>query len=198
MLRRNRNKNRRFWRWYHECQNRAAQALCSVSGAGTPLRRRANGYKERCPYEAVTSSGRVKLRTAIDIRQFSASSTLEEMGCLRFSCSHHEWNPPHGRCRAADICVRHGWLVASHPALHRGWARLVARDLVMRAEVYRDSAGFWMARIEEDANAPESKGIGTVCRCQALPVTPSASRAEAEAALRRVMSREARCPNGHR
>lgn len=68
----------------------------------------------------------------------------------------------------------------------------------MRAEVYRDSSGFWMARIEEDASAPESKGIGTVCRCQTLPVASSASRAEAEAALRRVMSREARCPHGHR
>lgn len=35
-------------------------------------------------------------------------------------------------------------------------------------------------------------------RRQMLPVAPSASKAEAEAALRRVMSREARCPHGHR
>lgn len=86
----------------------------------------------------------------------------------------------------------------SHPALHRGWSRLVARDLVMKAEVYRDNAGFWMARIEEDASTPENRGIGRVYRRQMLPVAPSASKAEAEAALRRVMSREARCPHGHR
>lgn len=69
----------------------------------------------------------------------------------------------------------------------------------MRAEVYRDNAGFWMARIEEDASTPENRGIGAVYRRQMLPVAPTASRAEAEAALRRVMSREARCPrHGHR
>ena len=64
----------------------------------------------------------------------------------------------------------------------------------MKAEVYRDNAGFWMARIEEDASTPENR----VYRRQMLPVAPSASKAEAEAALRRVMSREARCPHGHR
>lgn len=64
----------------------------------------------------------------------------------------------------------------------------------MKAEVYRDNAGFWMARIEEDASTPENRGIGRVYRRQMLPVAPSASKAEAEAALRRVMSREARCP----
>lgn len=68
----------------------------------------------------------------------------------------------------------------------------------MKAEVYRDNAGFWMARIEEDASTPENRGIGRVYRRQMLPVAPSASKAEAEAALRRVMSREARCPHGHR
>lgn len=74
----------------------------------------------------------------------------------------------------------------------------MACDLVMKAEVYRDNAGFWMARIEEDVNTPENRDIGTVYRRQMLPVAPSASRAEAEAALRRVMSRETRCPHGHR
>lgn len=29
----------------------------------------------------------------------------------------------------------------------------------MKAEVYRDNAGFWMARIEEDVNTPENRGI---------------------------------------
>lgn len=110
------------------------------------------------------------------------------------------------RCRATAViprdynsrCRVDAKLVASHPALHRGWSRLVARDLVMKAEVYRDNAGFWMARIEEDASTPENRGIGRVYRRQMLPVAPSASKAEAEAALRRVMSREARCPHGHR
>ncbi len=68
----------------------------------------------------------------------------------------------------------------------------------MRAEVYRDSAGFWAARIEEDAIMPENRGIGAVYRRQTLPVAPSASREEAEAALLSAMIREARCPNGHR
>ena len=68
----------------------------------------------------------------------------------------------------------------------------------MKAEVYRDSAGFWMVRIEEDASSPENRGIGSVYRRKRLPVAPTASRAEAEAALRRVMSRESRCPHGHR
>lgn len=107
-------------------------------------------------------------------------------------------HPPYGCCRPAWVVVRSCGLVASNSALHRGWSRLVARDLVMKAEVYRDNAGFWMARIEEDASTPENRGIGRVYRRQMLPVAPSASKAEAEAALRRVMSREARCPHGHR
>ena len=63
-----------------------------------------------------------------------------------------------------------------------------------RAQLTEDS----IARIEEDASTPENRGIGRVYRRQMLPVAPSASKAEAEAALRRVMSREARCPHGHR
>lgn len=68
----------------------------------------------------------------------------------------------------------------------------------MKAGIYRDSSGFWMAHIEEDARTPENPQIGKVYRRQTLPVAPSASREEAEAALRRIMSREARCPHGHR
>lgn len=68
----------------------------------------------------------------------------------------------------------------------------------MRAEVCRDGAGFWMAHIEEEAASPEGRGAGRVYRRQTLPVAPSASRAEAEEALRRIMSREARCPYGRR
>ena len=100
--------------------------------------------------------------------------------------------------QCADLAMREHGLVASHSALHRDRSRSVACDLVMKAEVYRDNAGFWLARIEEDVNTPENRGIGTVYRRQMLPVAPSASRAEAEAALRRVMSRETRCPHGHR
>jgi hypothetical protein len=59
----------------------------------------------------------------------------------------------------------------------------------MKAEVYRDNAGFWMARIEEDASTPENRGIGRVYRRQMLPVAPSASKAEAEAALLRVSTK---------
>ena len=98
----------------------------------------------------------------------------------------------------ASLAMRKRGLVASRSALRRGWARSLARDVVMKAEVYRDNAGFWMARIEEDASTPENRGIGSVYRRQMLPVAPSASKAEAEAALRRVMSREARCSHGHR
>lgn len=112
--------------------------------------------------------------------------------------SHHVWNHPGACMQRASLAMRKRGLVASRSALCRGWARSLARDVVMKAEVYRDNAGFWMARIEEDASTPENRGIGRVYRRQMLPVAPSASKAEAEAALRRVMSREARCPHGHR
>lgn len=156
------------------------------------------GNEERCPPEAATSNGRVKLQPAIDRRQYSAHAALAALGIECNLCSDAFWHPSYGRCRPSGVVVRSRGLVASHPALHRGWSRLVARDLVMKAEVYRDNAGFWMARIEEDASTPENRGIGRVYRRQMLPVAPSASKAEAEAALRRVMSREARCPHGHR
>ena len=113
--------------------------------------------------------------------------------------SHHVGNHPGACVQRASLAMRKRRLVASRSALRRGWARSLARDVVMKAEVYRDNAGFWMARIEEDASTPENRGIGRVYRRQMLPVAPSASKAEAEAALRRVMSREARCPrHGHR
>lgn len=68
----------------------------------------------------------------------------------------------------------------------------------MRAQVYRDEAGFWMARIEEQPANPENRGIVAVYRRQALPVPASATREQAEHALRLLMSREARCRNGYR
>ena len=157
------------------------------------------GNEERCPPEAATSNGRVKLQAAIDRRQYSAHAALPALGIVCNRRSDAIRHPSYDRCRPSGGVVRSRGLVASHPALHRGWTRLVARDLVMKAEVYRDNAGFWMARIEEDASTPENRGIGRVYRRQMLPVAPSASKAEAEAALRRVMSREARCPrHGHR
>lgn len=126
-------------------------------------------------------------------------AALAALGFVCFRCSDANRHPSYDRCRHSGLVVRSRGLVASHPALRRGWSRLVAHDLVMKAEVYRDNAGFWMARIEEDASTPENRGIGRVYRRQMLPVAPSASRAEAESALRRVMSREARCPrHGHR
>lgn len=53
----------------------------------------------------------------------------------------------------------------------------------MKAEVYRDNAGFWMARIEEDASTPENRGIGRVYRRQMLPVAPSASKGGSRSGL---------------
>lgn len=156
------------------------------------------GNEERCPPEAATSNGRVKLQAAIDRRQYSAHAALEALGIVCARGSHHVGNHPGARMQRAALAMRKRRLVASRSALRRGWARYLARDVVMKAEVYRDNAGFWMARIEEDASTPENRGIGRVYRRQMLPVAPSASKAEAEAALRRVMSREARCPHGHR
>lgn len=69
----------------------------------------------------------------------------------------------------------------------------------MRAYVYRDEHGFWMAHIEETNYSPENSGVVALYRRVVLPVPLSATKEEAEAALRRVMSREARCPrHGHR
>lgn len=154
--------------------------------------------EERCPPEAATSNGRVKWGLPIDRRQYSAHAALEALGIVCACCSHHVGNHPGACMQRASLAMRNRGLVASRSALRRGWARSLARDVVMKAEVYRDNAGFWMARIEEDASTPENRGIGRVYRRQMLPVAPSASKAEAEAALRRVMSREARCPHGHR
>ena len=156
-------------------------------------------FEERCPPGVAAPNGRVKWSLPNDKRQYSAHAAQPALGIVCNRRPYANRHPSYGRCCPSGLVVRSRGLVASHPALHRGWARLVARDLVMKAEVYRDSAGFWMARIEEDASTPENRCIGTVYRRQMLPVAPSASRAEAEAALRRVMSREARCPrHGHR
>lgn len=60
----------------------------------------------------------------------------------------------------------------------------------MRAYVYRDECGFWMAHIEETNYTPENSGVVALYRRVFLPVPHSATKEEAEAALRRVMSRE--------
>lgn len=156
------------------------------------------GCKEGCPPGVAAPNGRVKRGLPIDRRQYSAHAALAALGIVCARGSHHVGNHPGARMQRAALAMRKRRLVASHPNLRRGWARSLARDVVMKAEVYRDGAGFWMARIQEDDSTPENRGIGTVYRRQMLPVAPSASRAEAEAALRRVMSREARCPHGHR
>lgn len=74
----------------------------------------------------------------------------------------------------------------------------MARDLLMKAYVYRGECGFWMAHIEDSNYTPENSGVVALYRRISLPVPNSATKEEAEAALRRVMSREARCPHGHR
>lgn len=155
--------------------------------------------EERCPPGVAAPNGRVKWGLPIDRRQYSAHAALPALGIVCARGSHHVGNHPGACVQRASLAMRKRRLVASRSALRRGWARSLARDVVMKAEVYRDNAGFWMARIEEDASTPENRGIGRVYRRQMLPVAPSASKAEAEAALRRVMSREARCPrHGHR
>ena len=68
----------------------------------------------------------------------------------------------------------------------------------MKAYVYRGECGFWMAHIEEENYTPENSGVVALYRRVVLPVPLSAPKDEAEAVLRRVMSREARCRHGHR
>ena len=157
------------------------------------------GCEERCPHGVAAPNGLVNQRTQIDRGQHITHAALAALGIVCFRRSDALRHPSHGSRRTSHVAMRSRGLVASRSALRRGWARSLARDVVMKAEVYRDNAGFWMARIEEDASTPENRGIGRVYRRQMLPVAPSASKAEAEAALRRVMSREARCPrHGHR
>ena len=155
--------------------------------------------EERCPPGVAAPNGRVKWGLPIDRRQYSAHAALEALGIVCACCSHHVGNHPGACMQRASLAMRNRGLVASHPALRRGWARLVARDLVMRAYVYRDEHGFWMAHIEETNYSPENSGVVALYRRVVLPVPLSATKEEAEAALRRVMSREARCPrHGHR
>lgn len=68
----------------------------------------------------------------------------------------------------------------------------------MKASVYRGEEGFWMARVEESGYSPESSGVVAVYRRIILPIPHSATQEEAEHALSRIMSRESRCPHGHR
>lgn len=68
----------------------------------------------------------------------------------------------------------------------------------MRAYAYRDESGCWMAHIEEQAGSPDNRAVGAVFRRQPLNIPQSCTREEAEHALRLLMSREARCRNGHR
>lgn len=135
-----------------------------------PLRKRANGCEERCPPEAATSNGRVKLQGAIDRRQYSAHAALPALGIVCNRRSDANRHPPYGCCRPAWVVVRSCGLVASHSALHRGWSRLVARDLVMKAEVYRDNAGFW-----DGAHRGRREHAGKPGHRQGLP-PPDATR----------------------
>lgn len=64
------------------------------------------------------------------------------------------------------------------------------RIVATKVELYRDNAGFWMARIEDEVTEPGIAGVFPSFHSMMLPVSPSASRAEAEAAFRRVMFHE--------
>lgn len=57
----------------------------------------------------------------------------------------------------------------------------------MKAHVFKDPDGFWVARVEE---VPASGSIGGVWRRQTLPLPPSATAAQAAEALGRVLDAE--------
>ncbi len=150
-----------------------------------------------CPPGVAAPNGRVKGAYQLTEDSIARMPRWQRWALYAFAALTLTGILPYGRCRPSGLVVRSRGLVASHPALHRGWSRLVARDLVMKAEVYRDNAGFWMARIEEDEHA------GKPGHRQGLPPPDATRRTIGEqggskAALRRVMSREARCPHGHR
>lgn len=68
----------------------------------------------------------------------------------------------------------------------------------MKATVARDSQGFWAAYFEEETHTPDGRRFGTVLYRRTLPVPYSATREQAEAALARIVSEEARRGDGLR
>ena len=56
----------------------------------------------------------------------------------------------------------------------------------MKARIYKDEDGFWMARIQEQ---PASNGSDAVFVRQLIPVPPSATAAQAAEALMRLVDR---------
>lgn len=125
-------------------------------------------------------------------------AALEALGIVCACGSHHVGNHPGARMQRAALAMRKRGLVASRSALRRGWARSLARDVVMKAYVYRGDCGFWMAHIEETNYTPENSGVVALFRRVVLPVPHSATKEEAEEELRRIIVRESRCPHGHR
>lgn len=61
-----------------------------------------------------------------------------------------------------------------------------------RATFQRDADGFWVAYVEDGAQPPENRAVGTVRTRYTLPVPPSATCEEAAAAFRALMAREGR------
>ena len=59
----------------------------------------------------------------------------------------------------------------------------MARDVAMRARVYRGEAGFWMARVESAGTSPERASAAREARTIILPIPHSATREDAERAL---------------
>lgn len=57
----------------------------------------------------------------------------------------------------------------------------------MKAQVFKDPDGFWVARIEE---VPASGGVGGVWRRHTLPVPPSATLVQAVEAFDRLIDAE--------
>lgn len=53
--------------------------------------------------------------------------------------------------------------------------------------LHRDSDGYWVARIEQNARTPEASCVGSVFKRVRLNVPPTATRAEAERALGRYL-----------
>lgn len=188
-----------FRGWFYGCANRAVSMPHNGSSTERLRLSSSSGFcKERCPPKVAASSGRVRLRVAIDRRQYIARVALPTMGIVCSRRPDAVRRPSCGVRCVARLVLRSRGLVAPRPALPRCRMRLVARDAVMNAEVYRDEGGFWFARIEEDTGAPEGAGFSAVYRRQALPVPPSATQSAAEAALRCALERESRWPHGRR
>ena len=74
----------------------------------------------------------------------------------------------------------------------------MARDVAMRAHVYRGEAGFWMARVESAGTSPERASAAHEVKTIILPIPHSATREEAERALAGVVDGDPGLRHGRR